>query len=83
MESYIQQKMKMKINGAANTDHEPSEVMYSNDNTNKETTKHEICHHAGSLIKEQVHRELAVAAARLAGKSENTALLDASGHQHC
>jgi hypothetical protein len=76
--------MKMKINRAGNTDNEPSEEMHSNDNSNKESTEHEICHHGGSLTREQVYRELAVAAIRLAGKSENTAMLDASGrHRHC
>jgi hypothetical protein len=76
MESYIQQKMKL---GAANA---KEAANWSNNNNNNvdmdmdkignETTEHEIRQHATTLTKEQLYRELAVAAARLAGKSDNS-----------
>jgi hypothetical protein len=70
MESYIQQKMKIgaaKLNEAAtNTNNN------NNDDTDHETTEQEIRQHAVTLTREQLYRELAVAAAKLAGKTDNT-----------
>jgi hypothetical protein len=71
MESYIQQKMKMKRNRAANTDNETSEAIPG------------IKKLPSKIFAVTLPRELAAAAIRLAGKLENTAMLDASGHQHC
>jgi hypothetical protein len=72
MESYIQQKMKL---GAANA----KEAANWNSNNNEgddndmglDNKEKEIRQHATTLTKEQLYRELAVAAARLAGKTDN------------
>jgi hypothetical protein len=71
LESYIHYKMKMKISRAANTDNEPSEAIPG------------INKLPSTIFAVTLSRELAAAAIRLAGKSENTVMLNASGHQHC
>jgi type 1 fimbria pilin len=71
MESYIQQKMKMKINGAANTDNEPSEAIAR------------IKKPPSTGFAVTLSRELTAAVISMVGKSENTVMLDASGRQHC
>jgi hypothetical protein len=64
--------MKMKINGAANTDDEPSDAIPR------------IRKQPSTRFAITLSRELVAAAIRLAGKSENTAMLDASGgDSHC
>jgi hypothetical protein len=72
MESYIQQKMKM---GAANSDSNAEAT-----NMDHDTTEHEIRQHATMLTKEQLYRELAVAAARLAGKTDHDNNNDSSNN---
>jgi hypothetical protein len=71
MESYIQQKMKL---GAANAKEAANWNNNNNDEIgidNNDITEKEIRQHATTLTKEQLYRELAVAAARLAGKADN------------